>query len=85
MPIPFACPHCGHQTLVEDKYAGQTGECVECGEAITVPLAASQGSLVPDGKVGSTAASAAGLALGCGLLILLFGLLLLTMTFGWMF
>ena len=37
MPIPFTCPHCGHQTSVDEQYAGQTGPCASCGKAITVP------------------------------------------------
>jgi len=37
MPIPFTCPHCGHQTSVDERYAGQTGPCASCGKAITVP------------------------------------------------
>ena len=40
MPIPFTCPHCGHQTSVDERYAGQTGPCASCGETITVPPAA---------------------------------------------
>ncbi len=38
MPIPFACPYCQEQTLVEDEFAGQTGACVKCGKSITVPF-----------------------------------------------
>ncbi len=37
MPIPFTCPHCGTQTSVDDRYAGQTGPCGSCGQTITVP------------------------------------------------
>jgi prepilin-type processing-associated H-X9-DG protein len=37
MPIPFTCPHCGHQTNVADEYAGQSGPCSHCGKTITVP------------------------------------------------
>lgn len=40
MPIDFRCPHCGHQTLVADQYAGQTGPCSQCGQTVTVPAAA---------------------------------------------
>jgi hypothetical protein len=74
MPIPFACPHCGRQTLVEDKFAGQSGPCIECGKTIVVPLALTPGAVVPtdrkDVSVGATAAIAA----GCGLVLLLVGL-----------
>ncbi len=37
MPIDFTCPHCNHQTLVDDQFAGQTGPCSECGETIQIP------------------------------------------------
>jgi len=38
MTIQFACPHCGKQTVVADQYAGQTGPCAGCGQAVTIPL-----------------------------------------------
>ena len=38
MPIPFACPYCAEETLVEDEFAGQSGPCVTCGKRITVPF-----------------------------------------------
>lgn len=37
MPIPFACPNCDLETLVDDEYEGQTGVCAGCGKKITVP------------------------------------------------
>jgi prepilin-type processing-associated H-X9-DG protein len=37
MPALFACPHCGEQTLVDEKYAGQSGPCINCGKTIVVP------------------------------------------------
>ncbi len=37
MPIPFTCPHCGVYTNVDDRFAGQTGPCGQCGQVITVP------------------------------------------------
>src|SRR5690606_17767117 len=40
MPIEFKCPHCGHQTLVADQYACQSGPGAACGQTITVPAAA---------------------------------------------
>jgi hypothetical protein len=39
MPIQFKCPHCGHETLVADQYAGQSGPCAQCGKTVTVPAA----------------------------------------------
>ena len=37
MPYLFTCPHCGTQTQVQDRYSGQSGECVSCGDAIQLP------------------------------------------------
>ncbi len=40
MPIPFTCPHCGAQTSVDDRFAGQSGPCSHCAKPITIPYAA---------------------------------------------
>ena len=40
MPIQFQCPHCGLKTLVDERFAGQTGPCRQCGKAVTVPYPA---------------------------------------------
>src|SRR5688500_12832018 len=37
MTISFTCPHCGKSTLVEDRFAGQTGPCASCGKPVTIP------------------------------------------------
>jgi hypothetical protein len=37
MPFHFTCPYCFKKTLVEDKYAGQTGPCATCGKTVTLP------------------------------------------------
>lgn len=37
MPLPFACPHCGELTLVDDEFAGHSGPCIGCGRTIVVP------------------------------------------------
>lgn len=37
MPISFICPHCGSQTNVDDRYAGHTGPCRQCGATVTIP------------------------------------------------
>ncbi|MGI9474980.1 MAG: DUF1559 domain-containing protein [Rubripirellula sp.] len=37
MPYLFTCPHCQTSTQVEDRYSGQKGECVACGEPIQLP------------------------------------------------
>jgi hypothetical protein len=39
MPIQFACPNCGKQTVVADQFGGQTGPCAACGAQVTIPLA----------------------------------------------
>lgn len=52
MPIPFRCPQCGHSTMVDEKYAGQTGPCAKCGAQITVPAV---GAATASGHAGSVA------------------------------
>jgi hypothetical protein len=37
MPLNFFCPHCAAQTLVDDEYAGRSGQCFSCGKPISVP------------------------------------------------
>lgn len=39
--ISFQCPHCGHQTDVESRFAGQTGPCASCSKPITIPTLSS--------------------------------------------
>lgn len=56
MTISFTCPHCGKQTEVADKFAGQTGPCSQCGETITIPGGEFSGEM----KAAAPAAAAAG-------------------------
>jgi prepilin-type processing-associated H-X9-DG protein len=37
MSIQFTCPQCGVTTEVDDRFAGQTGPCRQCGATVTVP------------------------------------------------
>lgn len=37
MPVHFTCPHCQEQTLVDDEFAGHSGNCIQCGRPIVVP------------------------------------------------
>lgn len=37
MPYLFTCPHCQTQTLVDDRYSGQSGKCVTCAASIQLP------------------------------------------------
>src|SRR5690349_163065 len=45
MPIPFTCPHCGEDTLADERYAGHEAPCVNCGWTVTVPSDAPRISL----------------------------------------
>ncbi len=44
MTYLFTCPHCQTQTLVEEQFSGQAGECVMCGQKIQLPHFASNSS-----------------------------------------
>ena len=37
MSIQFTCPQCGVTTEVDDRFAGQSGPCRQCGATVTVP------------------------------------------------
>lgn len=68
MSIHFVCPHCGVATDTEDKYAGQTGPCANCGQSITI--AAPDGDVQPpSSNVASTVAIAVVVLLVIGGLI----------------
>ncbi len=45
MPISFECDNCGKSFTAPDKLAGRTGQCKQCGHAMTIPSASSD----PDG------------------------------------
>lgn len=47
MPFEFVCPHCHNRTKVQDRFAGQSGPCVNCGKQVTMPHFNMQGVLVP--------------------------------------
>ncbi len=36
MPIEVTCPHCAAKTVADEKYAGTSGPCRECGETLTI-------------------------------------------------
>ncbi len=38
MTISFSCSHCGLETTVADRYAGQAGSCSRCGKPVVYPL-----------------------------------------------
>jgi hypothetical protein len=58
MPIQFACPSCGKQTVVADQFAGQTGPCAACGAIVTVPKT-SLGPAGPTSGGGSSSGASA--------------------------
>lgn len=37
MPYLYTCPHCQSKTQVDDRYSGQSGNCVTCGGEIEIP------------------------------------------------
>lgn len=49
MPINFTCPHCGHQTSVDEQFVGQRGPCAGCGREVTVAAAGGGNAAPPSG------------------------------------
>ncbi|HUY93010.1 MAG TPA: DUF1559 domain-containing protein [Pirellulales bacterium] len=50
MSIQFTCPQCGVTTEVDERLAGQTGPCRQCGATVTVPAEPSQPFAPPPKK-----------------------------------
>lgn len=73
MPISFECPHCGFQTEVAERYAGQSGTCANCHQSISVPGKAIQTRPTRDrnksGGVGFAVVGVLGLLVFAGLLL----------------
>lgn len=44
MSYLFTCSHCQTKTLVDDRFSGQTGQCITCGADIRLPDFAPQSS-----------------------------------------
>ncbi|MGH7140262.1 MAG: DUF1559 domain-containing protein, partial [Pirellulales bacterium] len=66
MAIEFTCPHCGSQTNVDDRFAGQTGPCRNCGAPVTIPGAATQPfAAVPPPPRSSSSTPVILIAVGC--------------------
>lgn len=38
MPIRVACPSCGHQLNVADKFGGKRGKCPKCAATVDIPM-----------------------------------------------
>ena len=36
MSIPFVCSHCGKETQVANQHIGESGNCSDCGNPITI-------------------------------------------------
>jgi len=69
--IPFTCPFCHQETLVDPRFAGQSGSCFKCGKKITVPYvprspAASAGEVVVGipHRTGASVGTIVGIAFG---------------------
>lgn len=69
MTIAFTCPHCGHQTEVADRFAGQSGPCSGCGRPISVPTLAPHSYAPPPRRPRSLAGC---LTIGAACLLFLF-------------
>ncbi len=71
MPIQFTCPHCQTEMNVDDRFAGSSGPCRNCGQTITIPgTAPASTSQTP--TQGSSGPLIAVIATGCfvGLLLI---------------
>lgn len=66
MAIQFSCPQCGSQTNVDDRFAGQTGPCRQCGATVTIPGTSTQPFAPPPSSRTSSATPVLLIALGCG-------------------
>ena len=70
--IQFTCPHCGSQTSVDDRFAGQAGPCRTCGATVTIPGTPTQPfAAVPPPPRSTSSAPVLLIALGCGAVALL--------------
>ncbi|HVC94394.1 MAG TPA: DUF1559 domain-containing protein [Pirellulales bacterium] len=58
MPIAFQCPHCGSQTHVDDRFAGQSGPCRNCGATISIPVGPVGATAYPPAPRGSSGSGA---------------------------
>ncbi len=74
MTIPYHCPHCGVFTEVEDRFAGQKGDCATCGKPIEVPPAATSSTVGPkftrETNSATTSTATAILVFACGGIVL---------------
>lgn len=72
MAISCTCTHCGKSSLVDDHFAGQTGPCATCGQAITVPLPLGAPGTSPSAGAVGVLGTALGIGVAC--LVLCVGL-----------
>ncbi len=63
MPTTFTCPHCEYETLIDERYTGQTGQCRNCGRAIAVPHFAPEAAQRPTAARPTSSYSALGVVL----------------------
>src|SRR5581483_8218129 len=70
--IAFKCPQCGIETTVDERYAGQTGPCRQCGAAVTIPGTPTPFAVGPPPPRSSSSAPALVIVLACAVVGLLF-------------
>lgn len=64
MPFEFVCPFCHHRTRVDDKFAGQSGPCVNCGRTVSMPTFDKNGLLIDSAKSSKSITSTGGVGKG---------------------
>ena len=74
MPYLYTCPQCQTKTQVDDRYSGQSGNCVTCGAPIQLPHFA-MGSTTPT-PVATKERKAAGVGIASVVSVILLGCLL---------
>jgi hypothetical protein len=75
MPYRFTCPHCQTKTEVEDRFSGQSGRCVTCGEPIQLPHFAVAAGTAP----ATTGRPAAGWIIASAVAVILLACLLIAL------
>ncbi len=73
MAIQFTCPHCGHQTDVDDQFAGKSGPCASCGQTISIPWSGTGATAATAStrKTSTAALVLIGIGVMCGALFVL--------------
>ena len=79
MPVLFSCPHCDHESLIDEALVGQSGPCAVCGKTILVnPAAVRQSEPQPQTRPGP---SAGGIVAAIAILVALGGVVAAALVF----